>query len=187
MYDEEFDDDEEVEYYALRPNKTLIKRELAEIADLVKQLVALSPANLEQFNFDEAILQGLKIAASIQKGAQKRQIKYLVGVFKKLDLVPVREKLAQMQSKSAHAVRQHHLQERWRDRLIAGDDADVSELLEKYPEIDRQQLRQLIRSAKKESSQAIPPKYSRMLYQFLKEAFNKEAENLPLENENLSD
>jgi ribosome-associated protein len=64
----------------------------------------------------------------------------------------------------------HHI-ERWRDRLIT-DPAAVSELLSEHPEIDRQRLNQLVRSAAKELQMDKPPKSARQLFKFLRESLN---------------
>ena len=57
--------------------------------------------------------------------------------------------------------------ENWRDKLIADSDA-VTEFIAAYPEVDVQQLRQLIRNAKKEQEKQQPPKYYRELFQLIK-------------------
>lgn len=172
MYEEEFDEDEE--YYAIRPNKSLIKREIAETADFVKQLVALPPSQLNQLELDEPLLKAVTTAMTTDKGAHKRQMKYIVGLFRKMDISPIREKLARLQSKSAHAVREHHIVERWRDHLLAGNDEVLKQLLDEFPDIDRQQLRQLVRNAKKEQAEDSAPKFARLLYQYLKKTIAQE-------------
>lgn len=169
MYADEFED-EEIEYYAVRPNKSAIKREIAGAVEFIEQLVALSAAQLAQFELDDELREALLLAARIpSSGARKRQIKYIGGLLRKRDVAPLQEHLARLQSKSAHAVREHHLAERWRDQLINGSEQDVNQLLAEFPTVDRQALRQLVRSAKKEQSLAIPPKHTRLLYRYLKE------------------
>ena len=49
-----------------------------------------------------------------------------------------------------------------------GDDA-ISLVLELYPQADRQQLRSLIRNAKKEKATNKPPKSARQIFQYLRE------------------
>ncbi len=178
MYDEQFDEeyDDETEFYAIRPNKSQIKRDIETIADFVKDLIKLSTLQLNQLELEDSLHKAIMIAATTTKGAQKRQIKYVVGLFRKIDITPIQEKLARMQSKSAHAVREHHIVERWRDHLISGNDDVLTQLLDEYPDIDRQQIRQLIRSAKKETLESLPPKSARLLYQYLKKIITQETE-----------
>lgn len=169
MYEEELDEDGQ-EYYAIRPNKSQIKREMADLNTFAEELTRLPTSQLQQFELDDALYNGLVTAAGLPAtGARKRQMKYICGLLRKMDITPLQEKLARLQSKSAHAVREHHLAERWRDQLVNGEESVLTGLLFEYPNADRQQLRHLVRSAKKEITSTAPPKYSRLLYRYLKE------------------
>ena len=67
------------------------------------------------------------------------------------------------------ATRKFHLVETWRDKLIANPDA-VTEFVAAFPQVDVQQLRTLIRNAKKEQEKNQPPKAFRELFQLIKPA-----------------
>jgi ribosome-associated protein len=60
--------------------------------------------------------------------------------------------------------------ERIRLDLINKGDDRANELLEKYPSLERQKLRQLIRQAKKEVEAEKPAKGYKDLFQYLKDA-----------------
>lgn len=166
---EDFDDDIE---YAVRPNKSQIKRDIAALSALAEEMVALPPAQLSMLDLPGDLANAIVAAAGMPpKGARKRQLKFITGLLRKLDVEPIKEKLARMKNQSAHAVREHHKVERWRDRLLAGDDDALTELLADYPHADRQHLRQTVRNAKKEAEAAKPPKSSRELYHYLKSLF----------------
>ncbi|MDD1612340.1 MAG: DUF615 domain-containing protein [Methylococcaceae bacterium] len=176
MIEEDYNQyDEDAEYYAVRPNKTQIKKEIAELFALGEEMSSLSPDQLSTLMLPEKILQAVReVSGMPHKGARKRLLKYIAGQLYQIDAAPIVEKLERIKNKSAHAVREHHLAEQWRDRLIdEGNDA-VTELLEDYPEVDSQQLRQLIRNAQKEIAAAKPPKSARILYRFVKELLQNE-------------
>ncbi len=165
MNDEFYDDDDEIEY-AVRPNKTAIKRDIAEISKLAEQICALSESQIQSLNFEESLYNAiLETAKMPPKAARKRQLKFITAQLRKLDLDPVVEQINHFKSKSIHAVREHHQAELWRDRLL-GDDGHnaLTELLKKFPAADRQHLRQLQRNAKKEAESSKPPKSARLLY-----------------------
>ena len=61
-----------------------------------------------------------------------------------------------------------HKIEKIRDELIENGDIALTNLLNNYPEADRQKLRNLIRSAQKEREQNKPSKAYRDIYQMLK-------------------
>ena len=63
---------------------------------------------------------------------------------------------------------------RWRDRLIASDDA-VTEFIAAHPDTDVQALRTLVRNARKEAQLAKPPKSSREIFQMVKQALDGNA------------
>lgn len=172
---DEDDDDEEVEYYAIRPNKTQIKKEIAALFALGETMSKLSPAQLTSLGLPENIHQAVsEVSTMPQTGARKRSLKYIAGQLHKIDVGPFKEKLARIQNQSAHAVREHHIVEHWRDRLIhEGNDA-LTELFDEQPTADLQRIRQLLRSIKKETDNNSQPKSSRLLYRYLKSLLHPE-------------
>lgn len=175
-YQEYEDFDDEVEYYAIRPNKSQIKRDIAVLFAMGEELVELSAAQLSTLDLPDDLYKAVISTAGMPpKGARKRQLKFICGLLRKLDIEPIKEKMARMKNQSAHAVREHHKVERWRDRLIAEGQDALTELLDDYPHADRQQLRQLMRNAQKEAEMGRPPKSSRELYRYLKELFEAES------------
>lgn len=169
MYEEELDEDG-VDYYAIRPNKSQIKRDIAELAAFADALAALSMAQLKQFELEPELHNAIAAVYGMAfTNARKRQMKYVCGLLRKTDIEPLQEKLARLQSKSAHAVREHHAAERWRDNLINGEESVLTQFLNDYPASDRQSLRQLVRNAKRELTSATPQKSALLLYRALKE------------------
>jgi ribosome-associated protein len=176
-YEYEYDDNGEIVYYAVRPNKTQIKKELAILFALSEEMSELSATQLKTLELPDNIYKAVvEVSGMPHKGARKRLLKFITGQLNKIEVEPVLEKLARMKNKSAHAVREHHIVERWRDRLIAGGNDVLTELLNEQPHADRQQLRQLLRNAQKEAEAAKPPKSSRLLYRYLKDLFKVEGE-----------
>lgn len=176
-YEYEYDDKGEIVYYAVRPNKTQLKKDMAVLFALSEEMSELPAAQLKRLELPENIYKAVvEVSGMPHKGARKRLLKFITGQLHKIDVEPVLEKLAHMKNKSAHAVREHHIVERWRDRLIAGGADALTELFDEQPHADRQQLRQLLRNAQKEAEAAKPPKSSRLLYRYLKNLFKVEGE-----------
>jgi ribosome-associated protein len=176
-YEYEYDDKGEIVYYAVRPNKTQIKKDMAVLFTLSEEMSELSVTQLKCLELPENIHKAVvEVSGMPHKGARKRLLKFVTGQLHKIDVEPILEKLARMKNKSAHAVREHHIAERWRDKLIAEGSNALTELLNEQPQADRQQLRQLLRNAQKEAEAAKPPKSSRLLYRYLKDLFKVENE-----------
>lgn len=171
------DDDDSVEYYAIRPNKTRIKQEIAGVLSMVEEICTLSPAQIAEFELPESIEQAVLEAMKMgHNSARKRLLKYITAQLRNIETEPVKEKLARLKNRSAHAVREHHQAERWRDQLLADTGTlQLTQLISEYPNIDSQHLRQLQRNAQKEAKEAKPPKSARLIYKYLKETiFNEE-------------
>ena len=176
-YEYEYDDNGEIVYYAVRPNKTQIKKDMAVLFALSEEISELSTAQLQNLELPENIHKAVvEVSGMPHKGARKRLLKFITGQLHKIDVEPILEKLARMKNKSAHAVREHHIVERWRDKLIAEGNDALTELFNEQPHADRQQLRQLLRNVQKEAEVAKPPKSSRLLYRYLKNLLKVEGE-----------
>lgn len=170
-------DDEAEEYYAVRPNKTQIKKDMAALFALSEEMSELSAGQLKTLELPDVINKAVvEVSGMPHKGARKRLLKFIAGQLHKIDVEPILDKLSRIKNKSAHAVREHHVVERWRDRLIAEGNDALTALLDEQPHADRQLLRQLLRNAQKEAEAGKPPKSSRLLYRRLKELFQVEGE-----------
>ncbi len=167
-----YEEEGEVEYYAVRPNKTQLKKDMAVLFALGEEISELSETQILSLELPDNLHKAeVQVSGMPHKGARKRLLKYIAGQFHKIDVTPIQDKLARMKNKSAHAVREHHIVERWRDRLIAEGNEALTELLDEQPHADRQMLRQLLRNAQKEAEADKPPRSSRLLYRYLKEIF----------------
>ena len=166
---------EEEQTWAIRPNKSQIKRDIAVLSDMCEEITQLAPAQISRLglpeNIEVAILEASKMPL---KGARKRQLKFINAQMRKIDVEPIIEKLDKIKAKSAHAARELHQLERWRERFLSDDKQVLTEFLQLHPEADAQQLRQLIRNAKKEMAAEKPPKSSRLLFRYLRELLESE-------------
>ncbi|MDD4915010.1 MAG: ribosome biogenesis factor YjgA [Methylococcales bacterium] len=174
--DENPDDDESVEYYAIRPNKTRLKKEIAAISEMAEEISRLSPGLIAEFELPEALEHALLDAGKLgQNAARKRLLKYITAQLRNIDLEAVQEKLARLKNRSAHAVREHHQAERWRDLLLADNGSEqLTALMSEFPQIDSQHLRQLQRNAEKEARESKPPKSARLIYKYLKDIISSQ-------------
>ena len=160
------DDQEEFE----TKSKSQVKRELHALQDIGEQLTRLNNSQLVRFDLPEAVLSAIFDCQSISSyGARKRQLKYIGKLLRDVDMDDAIQRLNLLTQHKAQDAQALHKLENWRERLINEGDAALSELLTEYPEIDRQHLRQLLRSIDKETKQNQPPKSYRKLFQYLKE------------------
>ena len=90
------------------------------------------------------------------------------------DVDPIRQALDKLKNRHNQQVALFHKLEQIRDRLIEQGDDAVPEVLNLWPNADRQQLRSLIRNAKKEKEGNKPPKSARLIFQYLRELSENE-------------
>lgn len=150
-------------------SKTKLKAEADAQQEIGVKLVALPSNKLAQLDLPERLIDAINEAKRITaNGATRRQKQYIGSLMREIDVAPIVEQLQKWDGKNtAENAYFHHL-ERWRARLI-DDEKVLSELMEQYPNIDSQQIRTLIRNARKEASLNKPPKSSRELFKLLRE------------------
>ncbi|MDP4529053.1 ribosome biogenesis factor YjgA [Alkalimonas delamerensis] len=157
-------------------SKTQVKREMDALQQLGEELVALPPASRAKVPLDEELRDALLLADKLAKKreALRRHIQFIGRLMRSRDIEPIEQALALIRNTNQAATRKFHLVEQWRDRLLTEKDA-VTAFVAEYPEVDVQQLRQLIRQAQKEQQKQQPPKAYRELFQLLR-PFVTEAE-----------
>jgi ribosome-associated protein len=164
--------------FAIRPNKSALKRESHDLEQLGIALAELPTEKLAKVPMPDKLAEAVKAARSITSfGALKRQRKFVAKLLRDMDdVTPIRERLDSFNQNTAEAIHRHHLIERWRDRMLAGDDSDINAFLADHPEADRQKLRQLCRDARKEQQAEAPPRSARQLFQYLRGVMESEVQ-----------
>jgi ribosome-associated protein len=101
----------------------------------------------------------------------------LIGkMLRQRDVDPIRQALDKLKNRHNQQVAFFHKLEHIRDRLIEEGDDAVPDVLNLWPHADRQQLRSLIRNAKKEKEGNKAPKSARLIFQYLRELAEADAE-----------
>ena len=165
---EAFDWGDEAQEEIIWVRKSEIKRDAEDLKQLGEKIVNLTKANLAKIPLDESLLDAIELAQRLQKEARRRQLQYIGKLFRGIDIAPIREALDKIENKHNQQQAMLHKIEKIRDELIENGDIALTNLLNNYPEADRQKLRNLIRSAQKEREQNKPSKAYRDIYQMLK-------------------
>lgn len=148
------------------------KRDVEALQKLGAALVELAPAQLEAIALPDALLKAVLEAQRIRSHeAKRRQLQYIGKLMRSVDAEPVRAALAEVAGQSAAARARHRRLEDWRARLI-GDDAALTEFAAAHPGAGLQELRALIRNARKEIAEAKPPRAQRELFRVLRDVLH---------------
>lgn len=157
----------------LGPSRGELRREALGVLELAHRLVEQPAARLLQLPMSEDLV-ALAIAAQriTAQIARKRQVGFLAKKLRREDddtLEALRAAMEHDKSDSRRDTAALHRVEAVRDRLIAEGDSALAELLDEYPQADRQHLRQLARNAREEKLRNKPPHAFRELFRELRE------------------
>lgn len=151
-------------------SKTQVKRELHALVDLGERLTTLKPDLLNRLPLTDGLRRALadapKHTANI---ARKRHILFIGKLMRDQDIDAILTLIDQLDASTRQYNERFHGLERWRDRLLGGDDSVLESFVGDYPEADRQHLRQLIRQAQHEAAQSKPPAASRKIFKYIRE------------------
>jgi ribosome-associated protein len=149
------------------------RREALDVLRLAHALGEMSDAQLKSIPLSDELREEVQRTRAVkQQIARKRQNQFLAKQMRKLDeaeLEAIRAALEHDRDRARHESARLHQVEARRDRLIAGGDEALGELLAAHPHADRQQLRQLARQARSERDAGKPPHAYRELFRLLRE------------------
>ena len=155
-----------------RPSKSQRKREMTALQKTGEQLVNESADRIKRTpmpeNLREAILECQRIR---NHEGRRRQLQYIGKIMRSLDeeaIATINRTIESWRGLSKADTLLMHALENQREKLLANERA-LTEFLHKYPQADIQQLRTLIRNAKKETAANKPPKAYREIYRLLKQ------------------
>ena len=160
------DEDDEIIWVS----KSEIKRDAEELKRLGAEMVDLGKNALDKLPLDTDLRDAIELAQRIKKEGRRRQLQLIGKMLRNRDVDPIRQALDKLKNRHNQQVALFHKLEQIRDRLID----TVVEVLNLWPDADRQQLRSLIRNAKKEKEGNKPPKSARLIFQYLRELAENE-------------
>ena len=165
------------------PSKTQLKAEAGEKQALGEALITLRADLMARLDLPEKLLDALAQARRITNfEGRRRQMQFIGKLMRPLDAEPIRAAIDEQANGSADLTLALHLAEQWRDKLIASDET-LGDWLNDYPATDSQQLRTLIRQARKDIAKPETPgeaprhgKSYREIFQLVKQAMAREPE-----------
>ena len=157
------------------PSRSQLRREALDVLKLAHALVELSDAQLTRVPLSDELREEVSRARAVtQQIARKRQTQFLAKQLRRREdeLEPIRAALEHDRDHSRRETAHLHRVEQWRERLLAEGDDALTELLQQFPQADRQRLRQLARQARAERDANKAPHAQRELFRELRELFD---------------
>ena len=152
------------------PSKSQQKRDVEALQALGEELVKLPDSQFKRIELPDDLRTAVAACRKItQNGALRRQKQYIGKLMRRIDPAPLQAQLDVFNGVSAEANVKLHQAEKWRDKLIADNEA-LTPFLNSHPGADATHLRQLIRNARDEAARSKPPKAFREIFRVIREA-----------------
>ena len=163
--EDSFDDED------LGPSKSELKRQMHARQNMAEVLADLSTDALKTVPLEESLHDAIRQTHKIKSfGALRRHKQYLGKLMRQLDeeqLIAIQQRLDAIAGVSkAETAKLHHIENLRNDLL--NDDIVLTNFIAEHPDLDIQNLRVLIRNARKEKELNKPPKAFREIFQILK-------------------
>jgi ribosome-associated protein len=141
------------------PTRTDLKKESDALQKLGEDLLDMRAELMIKLELPDRLVEGVAEAKRITNfEGKRRQMQFIGKLMRKLDPAKwdqIRAALEEQHMPSVQETMVLHQAEQWRDRLIADDDA-VGQWLNLSPDTDSQQLRALVRQARKDAKPEKP-------------------------------
>ncbi|MEC5161826.1 ribosome-associated protein [Janthinobacterium sp. CG_23.3] len=161
-----------------RPSKSELKRQMTVLQKLGEELVNEARDRVKRVPLPEDVRDAILACQLIKDHeGRRRQLQFVGKKMRTLDeaeLAAVQRTIDSWKGLSKADTAAMHAMERRREKLLT-DDKALTVLLSENPELDVQQLRTLIRNARKEQAENKPPKAYREIFQILKQVAKKTA------------
>jgi ribosome-associated protein len=167
-----------------RPSKTQRKKESHDLQNLGEDLIALPDDRLDGLPMDESLREALRTYKKTRTHeGKRRQMQYVGKLMRRADPEPLREAVAALKLGTAKASLALHEMEHWRAQMLASDDI-LTTWMKQHPDTDLQQLRSLVRAARKDAASAPEQRNGRAyreLFQLIKQQTASAHNEMPTE------
>lgn len=155
------------------PSKSELKRRAEHLQEVGKQLTELKKEILPDLGLPEQLLEAVLGFHQMRSwGARRRQLQLIGKIMRSVDELAITQAIDMATGNDKMAVATLHRAEQLRDALIE-DDKALTPFIENFPEVDIQEVRSLIRNARREKASGKPPKAYRALYKTIHNQLKK--------------
>ena len=173
-----------------RPSKSQLKREMTALQKLGAELIAEPRERVKRVPMPEDVRDAILECQQIKDHeGRRRQLQFVGKKMRTLEpeeVAAIQRTIDSWKGQSKAETAAMHALERRREKLLA-DDKALTELLAEHPELDAQQLRTLIRNARKEQAENKPPKAYREIFQILKQLQAKSGADSAIDMDDMGD
>jgi len=153
-----------------RPNKSQEKRDSQHLLNVGESILKLKPDEIRLLDLPEELELAVTTALKIKsRSGIKRQRLYIGKLLRSFDSEHIEVQLKKIQHRHDTNTAQFKRLEMWRNKLLDNDKNILNDIIASYPDLDRQHINQLIRSAQQEKKLNKTPTAARKLFKYLSE------------------
>jgi ribosome-associated protein len=153
------------------PSKSAVKRRMLALQQLGETLVGLSDKQLARVPVaDDRLLEIIREARAMRShGARRRHLQLIGKLMRDIDAGPIERALQAMDRERRDNAGAFHRLEQLRDAVLATGMGGTELVTGRWPQADRQQLRQIILQHQRETGSGKPSSAGRKLFRYLRE------------------
>lgn len=145
-------------------SKTQRKRQMHDLQAVGAALTKLSNEQLARLTLPENLREAVQAARRFNKHeAIRRQLQYIGKLMRDIDVGPIAEQLAALQSPTKRDTALFHRAEQWRTDILAGKEG-IARFVKEFPDADGHKLQALVEATKAERAASKAPKHFRELF-----------------------
>lgn len=151
-----------------RPSKSLLKREKQALQELGKRIIDLPKGHFVRIPLSESMKEAMMLYKRLNSHeARRRQLQFIGKNMHAEDLHAINAVFEQIENESRY-FRQHFRKlEQMRDDLVENGDIALEMILDEYPHLNRQEIRQLMRRASNDKSKGKKSNAGKKLFDYL--------------------
>lgn len=128
-----------------QPSKTRLKREATELQELGRRLTSCSPQLLGKLPLTEVLIAAIAEFNRLPNshGARRRQLQFIGKLMREIDYDAVVTAMEDLEAGHLKKQKKPPVAKVLCERILELGDAEVNSAVEKYPQLERQTIRQL--------------------------------------------
>lgn len=128
-------------------SKTQLKQEATKLQQLGKKLTTYNPGFLQKLPIQDVLITAIAEFNRLPNshGARRRQLQFIGKLMRDCDYELISRTIAKLENPGVVENKQQSELNAWCDRILLTGDPEINALLELYPHLQRQTLRQLRR------------------------------------------
>lgn len=152
-----------------RPTRTEQTRAAAAVNQLGVKLTTLSSTDLDRLELPERLREEIDVSRRLKPRSRGRQNRLIGQLLRAEDHEAIRERFDSMKRARRDDVYREKLTERWLARLLDEGESAVEALIDDHPDADRQRLRSLTRTARRDPESNSAKRARRALLRAIRE------------------